>query len=227
MEVCVPVNGKRKRILVSFPVGERFQWVNKWVMMKSWEIMRDPRYKVEPVCPSHTPFENNLNHTVLQFLREGQDYWLSIDSDNPPMGNPLDLIELDKDIIALPTPVWKNNRIGAMPISWNAYDYHADKDTYRQHFPREGLQRVDAFGTGCFLIARRVFEDKRMQQGPFNRKWNLDGTQNKGNDLMFSERARSCGFEIYAHFDYPAMHFKELELNSVIREFRQFKDIPT
>ena len=94
-------------------------------------------------------------------------------------------------------------------------------DAYTEHQPAIGLQKVDAVGTGCVLFSRRVFEDKFMQQGCFHRKWNTDGTMNKGNDIAFCERARSCGFQIYAHFDYICDHFTELSLLEVIRAFHQ------
>ena len=148
------------------------------------------------------------------------NYWLSIDADNPPIDNPLDLVELDKDIIGLPTPVWHftEKKKGERPIYWNAYDYVPEEDAYKEHLPRTGLQKVDAIGTGCFLIARRVFENPEMRKAPFERKLLEDGRVNKGNDISFCERARGQGFEIYSHYDYPCMHFNELELNEVIKE---------
>jgi GT2 family glycosyltransferase len=83
------------------------------------------------------------------------------------------------------------------------------------------LQRVDAVGTGCFLVSRRVFLDERMQKGAFQRTFNEDGTVDKGNDLAFCERARACGFEIWAHYGYPCMHFNSLELNEVALAFKR------
>jgi len=83
-----------------------------------------------------------------------------------------------------------------------------------------GLQEVDAIGTGCFIIARRVFEDHWMREAPFQRTYNKDGTVDRGNDIAFCERARKYGFKIYAHFDYPCFHFNELELNQVVSAFK-------
>lgn len=166
--------------------------------------------------PSNKPYENNLHHIVNAFMAGDYDFWLSMDADNPPQNNPLDLVELDKDIIGLPTPIWHyTQKPKERPIYWNAYDYVPGKGAYREHQTRKGLQRVDAIGTGCFLISRRVFEDPEMRNGPFTRKLNLDGTVDRGNDISFCERARERGFEIYCHFDYPCNHFSEVELNEV------------
>jgi len=98
-----------------------------------------------------------------------------------------------------------------------------EKGAYKEHAEKKGLQKVDATGTGCFLIARRVFENEEMQKGAFTRKLYPDGRVEKGNDISFCERAREQGFEIYAHFGYPCMHFNELELTEVIRAFQEIK----
>lgn len=152
-------------------------------------------------------------------------FWLSIDADNPPTRNPLDLIELDKDIIGLPTPVWHytGEIPGERPIYFNAYRNAVGEDGYKEWLPQDGLQRVDAIGTGCFIVARRVFENPEMRKAPFARKCNEDGTVDRGNDISFCERATAQGFEIWAHFDYPCMHFQELNLLEVIEAFRMLR----
>lgn len=60
-----------------------------------------------------------------------------------------------------------------------------------------------------------------MQEGAFMRRWNKDGTMEKGNDIAFCERARTQGFEIYTHYDYPCDHFSELSMNEMVRAFRE------
>jgi len=185
-------------------------------------IQQDHRYKLYIILPVHRPYENNLHHIVKDFLAGDFDYWLSFDADNPPINNPLDLVELDKDIMGLPTPVWYNvgNKKGERPVYWNAYKYVPEHDSYTEWPIREGLQKPDAVGTGCFLIARRVFENRVMQNGPFLRTVFPDGRVERGNDIAFCERARVQGFEIWTHYLYPCMHFHELELNEVVKAFR-------
>ena len=174
------------------------------------------------ITPTHRPFENNLHHIVQDLLKREYDFWISFDPDNPPINNPIDLIALDKDIIGCPTPVWHNAKPGTpgeRPYMWNAWDYVPDADAYKEHAIKKGLQKVDAVGTGCIVMARRVFEDPRMQTGCFARSYHADGTVEKGNDIRFCERARACGFEVYAHYDYMCMHFNEIELGEVIAAF--------
>jgi len=186
-------------------------------------LLLDGRHGVTIIRPSHNPYENNLHKIVVDFIKGPWDFWLNIDSDNPPMNNPLDLIEYDRDVIGLPTPVWHftgKEGPGERPVYWNAWDYVPEKDAYKEHEPKKGLQKVDAVGTGCLLISKRVFLYPEMQKGAFTRQLHEDGTVNKGNDISFCERARKCGFEIFAAYDYPCMHFNQLELNEVIRAFR-------
>ncbi len=209
-----------KSILITIP-NQHF--IHKVVVHRIMMLQHDDRYRLTFKFPSHKPYENNLHHIVQEFIDGKWNFWLNIDNDNPPIGNPLDLVSLDKDIVGLPTPVWHfkdDGKKGERPVYWNAYDYVSTNDAYLEHTPREGLQKVDAVGTGCLLIKRRVFLNKNMQKGAFTRKLYPNGTVNKGNDISFCERARNQGFEIYCHYDYPCQHFNKLELNEVVRAFR-------
>jgi hypothetical protein len=153
------------------------------------------------------------------------DFWLNIDADNPPMSNPLDLVELDRDIIGCPTPVWHftGKKPGERPFYENAYKFVSKEDGYTEWSDKVGLQKVDAVGTGCLLISRRVFLDPEMRKAPFNRTYNEDGTVERGNDIAFCERATKQGFEIFAHYNYRCQHFNELELHEVVRAFHEME----
>lgn len=207
-----------KSVLISVP---NKGWIHKLVSLSLLKLIQDRRYKCNIIMPTHNPLENNLHHIVNDFIKDNYDYWLSIDADNPPTNNPLDLIELDKDIIGCPTPVWHfTDKIkGERPIYENAYKYVPDKDAYIEWPNKQGLQKVDAIGTGCFIIARRVFDNPEMRKGCFTRKLNPDGTVNKGNDISFCERAKEQGFDIYTHYDYRCQHFNELELHEINKAF--------
>lgn len=210
-----------KYILITVP---NMHWIHSHVVHKLLLLQKDRRYRLNIMMPSNKPYENNLHHIVNDFMKGDYDFWLNIDADNPPMQNPLDLIELDRDIVGLPTPIWhyegESQKKGERPIYWNGYDYDKSKGAYREHQTREGLQKVDAVGTGCVLISRRVFENKQMRKAPFERKLNEDGTVQRGNDISFCERAREQEFEIYCHYDYPCDHFSENSLNEVVSAFK-------
>jgi len=204
------------KILVSIP---NQMWIHKFVSAVTNKILLDGKHESKIIYPTHKPYENNLHHIILDFLEGDYDFWLNIDADNPPINNPLDLVYMDKDILGFPTPVLHIAKKGERPVYWNAYDYIPEEDGYREHHQKAGIQQVDAIGTGCFLIARRVFEHPALQKGAFTRKLYSNGTVNKGNDISFCERAREAGFTIWAHYDYPCRHFKEVELVEVTQAF--------
>ena len=210
----------REKVLISVT---NEHWIHKTVVRRMLQLIQDGRYDVTIIMPSHKPYENNLHHIVKDVLEGGYDFWLNIDSDNPPEKNPLDLVELDKDVIGVPTPIihFDGKGNGDPPVWWSACDYQPESDAYKPHFPMEGLQRVDMVGTGCVLFARRVFEHPEMQTGCFTRKLNEDGTVNKGNDMSFCERALENGFEIFAHYDFFCGHFSEIEINEMVKHFRE------
>lgn len=207
---------KRKRILVTLP---NQHWLHTTVSRVSTALCVDQRYRVKVEYPAGKPYVHNLNNIVQRLLSGNFDFWLSIDHDNPPMNNPLDLVELDKDIIGFPTPIWKPTiqEIYGRPWYFNAYEYDGSNDMYHEHPIQKGLQKVDAVGTGCFLIARRVFENLKMQKAPFSRRWNEQGLAVRGNDIAFCEKARRNGFEIWTHFDYPCDHYLEISMLDLIK----------
>ena len=160
----------KKKVLISVPNGDC--WIHKEVNKRLMQLQQDTRYELKIITPTHRPYENNLHHIVGDVLEGGYDFWLNIDSDNPPQKNPLDLVAINKDIIGLPAPVvhFDGKGRGDMPVYWNAYDYVPEADAYRPHKVYKGIRKVDAIGTGCVLYARRVFEHPEMQKGCFNRK---------------------------------------------------------
>lgn len=208
----------KKKILVSVPNTGN---IHKLVSLTTNKLLTDKRYKCNIIYPTHNPYENNLHHILNDFMKGDYDFWLNIDSDNPPENNPLDLITYDLDVVGLPTPVWHftGKTKGERPVYENVYKYVPEKGAYAEWPDKIGLQKVDAVGTGCVLYSRRVFENPEMRKAPFQRKWNEDGTVERGNDIAFCERAIKQGFLIFAHYDYRCRHFNELELHEVAKAF--------
>ena len=207
------------KVLISVP---NQHWIHKSVVIRALSLLNDKRHYTRLITPSHKPYVNNLHHIIKTVLKDGYDFWLNIDADNPPVeGNPLDLVELNKDIIGIPTPIWHNRDqvTGSRPLYWNAYESHAESGAYKEWKDKNGLQKVDAVGTGCILIARRVLEHP-MMKAPFHRTWDEDGCMDKGNDISFCERARKAGFEIYCHWSYWCDHFSEMSMNSMHKSYR-------
>lgn len=205
----------KTQVLITVPNGSG--WAHKCVFFALVEMLKDPRYHTEVQMPTHRPYVHNLHKCQQEMLRKGFDYWITLDADNPPSKNPLDLIELDLDIVGCPTPVFANLKRGDYPCYYNAMD--EVKGGWKPHSPCEGLAEVDAVGSGCMVIARRVMEDLKA---PFMREWDENGLVTAGCDYSFCRRARNAGYRVWAHFDYPCRHFNEVELIETQQAFIEF-----
>lgn len=203
-------------------------------------MMSDTRHRKKLITPTKKPFVANLHLAVRKCLEGGFDFLLLVDDDNPPTNNPLDLVELDLDIVGLPTPVWHSGVRGDRPFYFNALDAETEGGVMkgfrpiqdsRPNFSFSGLHECDAVGTGCVLIHRRVLKTLMdnakgsPSKAPFMRVWNDDGSVHMGNDYAFCSRAKNAGFKVYAHFDYPCEHINQLEITEVATAFSEMSRV--
>jgi len=206
-----------KKILITVT---NTNWIHRNNALALLKLQHERGYQVVFDLPTESPYENNLNHIVRKFIDGGFDYWLQIDSDNAPTMNPLDLVELNKDIMLLPYLQWhctsEDLREGNYPICTLIMDDVGEG--FKEHKNMSGLQKVDAGGSGCMLIARRVLE----VMPPFTRTHDKHGRVVFGVDFNFCREARKKGFEVWCHYDYPVEHFKTLPLMEVQTAFSNF-----
>tara|TARA_Y100000034_G_scaffold115279_1_gene152273 strand:- start:388 stop:1041 length:654 start_codon:yes stop_codon:yes gene_type:complete len=205
-----------KSTSVYVTVPNRNGWLHKHVHFAVCRILSDGRYKIRHDCPTHSPYVNNLHKCMWDFLKGDEDYWLSMDDDNPPIRNPLDLVDFNYDLVGFPTPVWHSAVKGDRPYYLNALD--VKDDGFIPHEPCEGLQEVDAIGSGCFLVSRRVM-DALKDDKPFMREWGDDGVVIAGGDYSFCRKVKAAGFRICVHYDYMCHHFNEIDIMEIINSF--------
>ena len=179
--------------------------ITQWVM--------EGKYNVKQMFSEISPTYANRNHIAQEFLKTDADYLLTIDSDTVPTKNPLNMIEHDKDIVGGVYPAYKNDA-----FIWLACRLDTDK-SYKQ-YPKEyrvGLKQVDALGTGCLLVKRKVLEAIPM---PFIDKVREGvGDRELGHDLYFCKRAKEKGFEVWADWSIECEHYKEINLLPIIKMF--------
>jgi glycosyltransferase involved in cell wall biosynthesis len=158
------------------------------------------------------------NAIVLEALRGGFDYLFFVDDDNPiPPDTLTKLIEDDKDIVSAPILGRNPDKNGVHPLCcFYSREVIADGNPLKLYFNietfRDGgyLHKVDAVGTGCLLIKRKVLEtliavhkDGLFEFGDikFKEKITVDGKEydrrTMSEDCEFSERATTAGFEIW------------------------------
>ena len=196
-------------------------WIHKRVSMVLLRLLTERRHQTTIIQPTWRPYEHGLNRVVKDMCEvyTDCDFWLNIDADNPPVNNPLDLVEFDRDVLCLPTPVWCDQTPGDQPYYYNMLDEH--EDGWRPA-TRQGLVEVDAVGSGCMLVHRRVLE--MLDKPLFEREYDADGLVVRGHDYLFCQKAKEFGFRIWAHTGYPCEHYVETDLHSQITAFHEMKE---
>jgi len=86
-------------------------------------------------------------------------------------------------------------------------------------YPIDELIEVDAVGTGCILIHRKVLLDMQVNATAHQGKdwaWFVEGAIDGtyfGEDLLFSKRLKSMGYKIFAHTGAILPHHKQFWLD--------------
>jgi len=211
------------KIYVAVP---NLNWIHRFAVQKLIDIavsverdeeVHDLRFDFH----SDKPVDSCRNKTITKFLDSGFEWYYTMDSDNPPLGNPLEHIDKDYDILAFPTPIWyseiMSRQRGEPPIVWNCFDWCEDSSGWREHQPQSGIQQIGAAGSGSMLINRRVLEKVRPA---FVRRYNEFGEVTQGSDLLFCKRATDIGFKVYADYNNPCSHYKEVDLTHVYKAMK-------
>lgn len=156
-----------------------------------------------------TGVDVNRNLISRHFLTTNCEYLLMMDDDNPPLRNPLELIDFHKDVMVLPTLMFKGdvgklafNVFKKVPHDWQTMVYDGKNKMFK----------IDRAGSGCILIKRNVLEKIKA---PFKVKLDKDGVRTVGEDMMFSDRVWKAGFEMWGNWDYCCSHYKTVDLMSV------------
>jgi hypothetical protein len=154
------------------------------------------------------PISSNRNKIVKRFLQTDNDYLMMVDDDVVPLFNPAEFVFADVDVIGFPAKV----RQGDRQLNWVAYVRRPDRHEYAPvDFNKVEqdieLLSVDAVGTGCILIRRRVLENIKA---PFHIHFDEDGILTMGTDFAFCERVKEAGFDIFTTPRRVCEHFKEL-----------------
>jgi hypothetical protein len=207
---AVKADKSKKTVVIAVPhmgkiVAGLETRITQWVM--------EGNYNVKQMFSCINPTYANRNHIVQEFLKTNAEYLLMIDSDTVPLKNPLDMIDYDKDIVGAVYPTWKNDA-----FIWLACKLRED-GAYVQYPKglRTGLKEVDALGTGCILIKRKVLETIPM---PFVDKVREGvGDRELGHDLYFCKRAKEKGFKVWADWGLECEHHKEINLLPLIKLF--------
>lgn len=160
------------------------------------------------------------NELVTNFLDNTTDTWLlMVDADEVLTTATFDKLvaaahDKDRPIVGgLYFGAWDNDGLIPTPVPI-MFRMQGMKYATIHDYPADTLIDVDAAGTGCLLIHRRVFEAFRadatedegpnwcfFQDGPVAGSWH-------GEDMLFCLRARAAGFPIVVHTGATLPHRK-------------------
>ena len=196
----------KKRVLIALITDQMIH--HKVVGTLCQILLANTNYKIDTYVSAMRGIGEHRNVVVKEFLKGDYDYLLFIDADNPPPVNVLDLIEEDKPVIGLPTPIQMSAIQGLEEFYWNVYD-----NDYPRKNKGDGLEQVYMVGSGVMLIRRDVLESL---ENPFTEVRDETGLRIVGTDMAFCKKCKEQNIDIYTHWDYKCSHFKEINLLNII-----------
>ncbi len=173
------------------------------------------RDDVEVVFSSDRPVDSNRCSIASDFLGSDHDYLLMLDSDIIPPDNFLELVEHGEDVVS--ATVFSMGKSGPYPVA--AVSGSDGKLSYFRGWNESvsedsRLARVDAVGTACVAVHRRVFEG--LDQPFFEFRKDEDGVTCLSEDFDFSEKAVDNGFDVFVDLELVAGHKSEVDLSNVM-----------
>ncbi len=165
--------------------------------------------------PGRLSVTDPRNRIVRDFLFSGKEWLWMVDDDVIPHSKVWQLFEHGKDIIGAPYFMVRPPTNVAIPcvLKWNeklkAYSH------WPKPFGRSGVEEIDAIGTGCIVIHRRVLEHPDLRPA-FQLGVNALGVQVMTEDVLFCKKAKAVGFQVWVDWDVHADHLHSgISLNSI------------
>jgi len=146
------------KVLVTVP---HMGWISVHNVFAVERMMRQDKHQVTVMRTKRVPYENNMNYFCKTIRENDYEYWINFDADNAPARDPLELIDLDLDIVGMPSPIANWQLSQTEPYFWSAFDWDESVYGFHPHDFNTGdspLQECDAVGSGAMIVARRVAE---------------------------------------------------------------------
>jgi len=195
------------KVLLAIPCGSGSTPIEFTTMLKT--MWTPPSTAVTYLKRCRTDIARNKFAETA--IKGGYDYLFMIDDDNPPTYDCLNkMLKADKDVICALVP----KRVpGHEPCIFDEIKTDGKVTAYRHRLEFEDdVFEVDGIGTGVSLIKVDVLKKLTEVYGdPFD----LEPVIHEGKkevlseDLVFSKRARECGFKLHCHGDVKIGHIGE------------------
>ena len=188
-------------------------WINARFFTLLPQYLQDRRFRFTYQISSRKPITNNRNQIRTDFLKTDCEILWYMDSCIWPPDDILNVLLYNKDIIALPCPLWSDSDQGSW-VSYNCGYEDGDLTRYPSAKEQVGLQEIDRIGTGCMFITREVMEKIKA---PFLIDYDENGHMTMGLDFRFCDLARKMGYKVWTHWGYQCDHRKEVWLLDVMK----------
>jgi len=155
---------------------------------------------------SDSPYERVIRcRNILRekALKEGYDYFLSLEQDVIPPSNVIEMmLRQKKDLLTgvYFLPKQKGDKVELIATMWTLHPEDKTKkvDISNDIILGKHLLKISLCGLGCILISRKVLEKIKFRHDPSIG----DGID----DVFFCHDARQQGFEIYADTSIKCKH---------------------
>lgn len=173
----------------------------------------------------HRMFHDFARNAIVEdFLASDCDVLWFLDSDIVPHTKVITALteHYDKWLVAgAPYPVFMTPSKGEGPAVVMCVYEHDGNKLYACDVPSSGEGFVAGLATGCLFIKREAFS--MLEKPYFEFKFD-ETTRNmtEGEDLGFCRKLHNLGIKFYINFDYPASHYKTVNLLDVNNYAVQF-----
>lgn len=201
---------KRTSLFVAILTGnERSYWLHPDLLqtclrMTMWQQETGSQLSFTTVVGA-TPVDAARNTAVERMLESGAEWLLQIDNDVVPPLNCLAVLEQigDRKVFGLPCAMAHVPGDAFFAVGTRRGESY---ELHRTIAP--GWSEVDMVGTGCFFVHRDVL---RAISAPWFECVRVNGIYSR-EDTGFCEKAKTKGFKVWTHSDFPCKHYHTVDL---------------
>lgn len=222
-----------KSIMIAIPALDHKVniYITAWIarlLQRNADATHPHKYQIM-MLPGVWPVTYARNLIVQQFLRSPATHLFFLDADQVPLGDCERMFDREEDIVSGSTYLLTTKDDKYLLVG-NGFAHTGDEPGHfnpsRARIPAD-LYQLDASGTGCLLISRRVFEDPAMlaaepAEDPakpltffqmVSYPW---GEVRVGEDLDFTWRAKKLGYSVVLDSTAVFDHTKEVSLGAML-----------
>jgi len=180
----------------------------------NWMAEYKDKYEFKFFVPVARPIPNNRNKIAKKFIEGDWDWLVMFDEDTFLITNPFSILDRNLDVCGGVYP-------GRNPRGFNFHVFDLDMEKYPKETvfkfvapeKREGVQKVDALGTGCIFVKRHVIEKMYEKKwAPFEDTFDEYGIMKHSDDMAFCLKCRELGIPVHADWNVICDHMKETSL---------------